>query len=60
MNEESKIKKFICDNREHLVSVIQFLLNALQIKLPFYKLIVNNVIIPALEEYLRNICIDKN
>jgi len=60
MNEESKIKKFICDNRDQLVSVIQFLLNALHIKLPFYKLIVNNVIIPALEEYLRNICIDKN
>jgi hypothetical protein len=59
MNDESKIKNFICDNRDHLVSVIQFLLNALRIKLPFYKLIVNNIIIPALEEYLNNICLEK-
>jgi len=56
MNDESKIKDFICDNRDQLVSVIQFLLNALPIKLPFYKLIVNNIIIPTLEDFLEKNC----
>jgi hypothetical protein len=60
MNEDSKIKEFICDNRDQLVSVIQFLLNALPIKIPFYKLVVNNIIIPTLEEFLRNMCKEKN
>jgi len=60
MNEESKIKDFICDNRDHMVSVIRFLLNALPIKLPFYKLIVNNIIIPTMENFLEKNCKEKN
>jgi hypothetical protein len=60
MNEESKIKDFICDNRDHMVSVIRFLLNALPIKLPFYKLIVNNIIIPTMEDFLEKNCKEKN
>jgi hypothetical protein len=60
MNDNSKIKDFICDNRDKIVSVIQFLLNQLNMKLPFYKLIVNNVIIPKLEEFLKNNCTEKN
>jgi hypothetical protein len=59
MNDDYKIKNFVCDNKELLISVIRFLLNNLTIKLPFYKLIVNNIIIPALEEYLKNICLEK-
>jgi len=60
MNNDSKIKDFICDNRDQMVSVIQFLLNSLPVKLPFYKMIVNNIIIPTLEGYLEKNCKEKN
>jgi hypothetical protein len=60
VNEDAKIKDFICNNRDHLVSVIQFLLNSLPIKLPFYKPIVNNIIIPEVEDFLKKICKEKN
>jgi len=60
MGDDSKTKDFICDNREQLVSVIGFLLNSLPVKLPFYKLVVNNIIIPTLENFLNETCKEKN
>jgi predicted GIY-YIG superfamily endonuclease len=60
MNDENKIKEFICNNREHLLSVIRYLLNSLKVRLIFYKFVINNIVLVALEKFLKEICKEKN
>jgi hypothetical protein len=64
-NLEQSIQKlksnqsFVCENKQTIIEILYAANEIIPQKLPFQKIIIKNIIIPAIDKLLQIVCYDK-